>query len=245
MKKLIYGLGVLLLLLPGFSKAAGGELYLSPQTGSYSVGYGFDVAVLANTDAQTVNAIEAEIAYNPRYFEVGSISTDHSILTSWATPPSYDGASGLITFSGWAGTNYKGTKGLLITVHLIPLRVGQTALNFNSGAMLAVGGTGNIITSMKSGSFNLQPEQVAAPVLPPPATTTPTSTEALTTDTTNAQNAAAVPLSNTQPTASSSQAAAVIFAGIDVAGPYMFFFALLVLAAFGIAYYFHKKNIAF
>jgi len=240
MKRFIYGFLTSFLLLPSLAYAAGGTLYLSPATGSYSIGQGFDVQVLANTDTQPVNAIEGELAYNPLYFSVERISTDHSVLTSWATPPSYDGAEGLIKFSGWADTNYNGQSGLLITVHLVPLRAGQSSLDFNSGAMLS--GATNIITTMKSAAFALQPAQIAAPALPPqPAATDTSAASAATPTEQNAQNAAAVPLSN----ATSSQAAAVLFASIDVATPYLIFFAVLVGAAFLIAYYFHKKNIAF
>ena len=245
MKTLLYILLTLAIGFPLTSFAAGGELFLSPNSGIYAVGKPFEVQVLANTGGQTVNAVEAELSYNPRDLAVDHISIDNSILTEWSTPAANDGGTGIITFSGWAGSNYNGASGLLVTVYFKPLRTTQTTLTFNSGAMLSAESRGsNIITAMKGAAFGTMPAQVAAPE---PTIPVATSSEGSvpTTETTSpdagVNQGAALPLAGS----STPEAAALMQSGFDFVWYYAAFFGALALVAFFIAYYFHRKKIAF
>ena len=217
---------------------AGGILFITPESGSYEIGAPFDVRVMANTDGQDVNAVEAEIAYVPTNLAVENISIDHSVLTTWSTPPSYDSATGLIKFSGWADSKFKGTKGLIITMTLRPLKVGISTLNFNSGAMLASDGHGsNIITSMKSSSINAQPQQIAAP---PPIQNQNASATAPTLASTTSDSVATPHPAPPSKIPDTSQASAIALSGFEFAPVAVLFVAALVLIAFCIAYVLHR-----
>ncbi len=173
----LFFFAVLVATLPLVTQASGGELYLSPQNGVYSLGEPFTVAVLANTDGATVNAIEGELTYNPSALAVESVSIDHSILASWSTAPSYDGATGVVRFSGWAGSPYAGHDGLLLTITFRPLKTSSAHVDFTSGAMLANDAVAtNIITVLQSGVYTVEPTQVPA-TLPLSTAMQPTSTQ--------------------------------------------------------------------
>lgn len=241
MKKLCYSLTLLAALMTSSTAFAaeevGGQLYISPNQNSHSVGESFDVQVLANTDAQAVNAIEGEIAYIPRDLSIEKVSIDKSILMSWSTPPAYDSASGLVTFSGWTDSKFTGKDGLIVTLTLRALRVGQTSLNFNSGSMLAADLQGsNIISSMKSAAITTLPKQiqVVPQPLPSPGTTTPSL------EVPAGGGEVAPPYPST--TVPSPDAASVISAGYTLAPILVPFLALLVLIAFCIAYLLHRLS---
>jgi len=158
------------LLSPALAYAAGGTLSLSPQSGNYPLGAPFSIDVLADTGGQAVNAIEGELRYDPKALSVVNISITGSVLTSWATTPSFDGAQGTISFSGWAGEPFEGGGGRVMTITFIPLAATQSTVRFDSGAMLAADAQAtNIITSMTSGSYTLRPQEVVPPPAPPPA----------------------------------------------------------------------------
>lgn len=207
-----------------------------------------EVRVFASANGEAVNAIEGELAYNPSDFAVEKISVEKSILSTWATTPTYDGSAGIIKFSGWAERPYSGNDGLLLIITLRPLRVGQSSLDFNSGAMLSVPGRGsNIITSMRSSVFRIEPKQIqqalvpapVAPALSQPASSTP-------------QIAPELPPSQpptvvsgggaTTTTSPESNAAALALSGFELAPIFIPFFLLLVLVAFGIAYVLHRMH---
>ena len=248
MKRTVYSsvLVAILLVFGGVSQAVaadGGGLYMTSGSQMRTVGESFTVQVRASTHGQTVNAIEGELAYDPSTLSVEDISTDHSILTSWATVPHYDSAQGLIRFSGWAGQPFAGTDGLLLTITFRPLRVGQSSVDFNSGAMLAADAQGsNIITSMQSSVFRIQPVQTQV-VAPEPASIA--SSTAVPTTTTNDSGPASSASTSVSPApqaqiAGQSSAAALLLSGVELAPLLLPGMAFLVCIAFGIAYVLHR-----
>ncbi len=242
MKRIYYGIFLLsATLFPLWSASAaalsGGELYMTPESDLRTIGEPFDVRVYANTNGQAVNAIEGELVYNPSDLSVEAISIDHSVLASWSTVPSYDSAAGIVRFSGWAAQPFIGSEGLLITITFRPLRVGQSSVDFNSGSMLASNERGsNIITSMRSSVFRVQPIQTQppAPVVPLVASTTIQST------TTDTQTPATPPPTQVPPAPERSNAAALALSGVELAPFLIPFLAILALIAFGIAYVLHR-----
>lgn len=243
MKKILVTTAALILaLLPqSIAYAAGGVLFISPEAGVYRVGETFEVSILADTDGRPVNAIEAELAYNPGDFAVERVSTTGSILTTWSTAPAYDGAAGLIKFSGWADKQYTGADGLLITVVFRPLRVAQSTVLFNSGAMLAADAKGsNIINAMRSASFATSPAQVSQPQI------LASSSESIL-ETASPSPELLPSAENTEtllPAAlGETQAASLLTTGIELAPIIILFFGLLILIAFCIAYVLHRSNV--
>jgi hypothetical protein len=241
MRLLLLALTVVTLLPFVAARAAGGaELSLSASNTLVSVGEPVVVYVRASTGGQTVNAIEGEIAYNPADFSVENISIEGSILSTWSTAPSYDSATGLIHFSGWADAAYTGSGGLLATVTLLPLRVGQSSLDFNSGAMLATDGKGsNIITGMKSLALRIQPKASTTPA-PQPIQEATTSTVVPVSADAPSTLAPVNSSSPTSPVMNNPNAAAVVQAGMELAPILIPFFAALILIAFGIAFVLHR-----
>lgn len=159
-----------LLFLPLLGEAAEGTLYMTPEKGSYVVGEVFDVRVLADSGGVGVNAVEAELSFNPTALAVQSVSTEGSILSTWSTEPQFSNDTGTVNFSGWTGHSFNGNDGLLVTITFKALRNAAGNAHLAAGAMLAVQDGSNIITSMKSGLYTVAPREIARPVTP--ATTT-------------------------------------------------------------------------
>lgn len=238
MNRLGFGIAITLLLPLAYTHAAGGTLYISPPTGVHRIGEVFEVQILADTGGNAINAAEADIAYNPGDFAVENISTQGSILGTWSTAPAYDGASGIISFSGWAEHPYSGTGGLLATVALRPLRVAQSTLLFNSGSMLASDGKGsNVISTMSPASFAISPAQAQAPSIPAAS-----SSAEIDSGGAQAQSETPAPSATLQAAAAESQGASLLSSGLELAPIAAGFFGLLVLIAFCVAYIIHRQG---
>ncbi len=229
------------------ASAAGGTLYITPASGVYRVDEPFTVEVFANSGGQKINAAEAEIAYNPSDFSIDSISTEGSILSTWSTSPSYDGAAGLIKFSGWASPSFTGKAGLLVTVTLRPKRVTPSTLSFNSGAMLAADERGsNILTAMTAGSYAVSPKQIVpeVPVIEASSSTVTDSAPVVSPE--SAGNSINTDSAASQLSASAAESsgglAALVASSVELMPIILIFFALLVFFAFCIAYILHVRQ---
>jgi hypothetical protein len=153
-------LSIVLLFLPSFALAANGVLYIAPQYATEALGETFDVRVLVDTDGATINAAEAELAFDPKALAVTAISTDGSILGSFATPPEFSNVAGTIRFTGWTRNEYAGKDGLLVTIAFKALRKMTSNAQLTAGTILAVGANGsNIVTSMKSATYAVSEER--------------------------------------------------------------------------------------
>lgn len=159
---------VLLIFLAGFIyavsamsvRAAEGSLYMLPERGSYSIGETFVVSVLADSGGEPISAAEAELTFNSDGLEVLDISTKDSIMESWPTEPTYSNTAGTIRFAGWAKEQYSGNAGLLVSITFRALRNSASNMQLAAGAILAADGVGtNIITSMKSGLYTVEPKK--------------------------------------------------------------------------------------
>lgn len=140
--------------------AAGGSLFLSPESGSYGIGESFEVSLFADTDGLPVNAAEARIIFDQNLLEVLDISTRDSVLSLWPTTPNFSNAAGVIEFSGWAGTPFTGARNHLLTVTFRVTGTGSPTLRITSGALLAADGSAsNIVTALGSSAYNTQPRQ--------------------------------------------------------------------------------------
>ncbi|MFZ2886886.1 MAG: cohesin domain-containing protein [Minisyncoccia bacterium] len=160
-------LALLLLLFLPLSVNAESALFVSPEYGVYTIGEEFDVSVHADSGGVDINAAEAEITFNPTGLEVLRISTDGSILSAWPTPPTFSNQKGTIRFSGWAKDTYNGSDGLLVTIRFKALRVISSNAHLAAGAILAADGRGsNIITSLQSGMYSIEPEFADAEIPP-------------------------------------------------------------------------------
>jgi hypothetical protein len=156
-----------LLFLPVSVAAEGGVLYVSPERAEHTIGDVFDVQVLVDSGGTAINAAEAEITFNPAAVAVENLSTDNSLLEVWPTLPVFSNEDGYVRFSGLMRSTYSGDHGHLLTITFRALRNMSSNARFAAGAVLAADGIGsNIITSMKSGAFTIQPKEIPIPVDP-------------------------------------------------------------------------------
>ncbi len=153
---------VLILVPAAFARADSAALYVTPSSGSYSVGDTFEAEIIADTGGAAINAAEADITFNPQALAVVSVSTDGSILDSWPTQPNFSNDNGTVNFSGVANNKFTGSSGLLITITFKALQNMDTGVHFESGAILAADGVeSNIITTMRPGLYTVAPVEVA------------------------------------------------------------------------------------
>jgi hypothetical protein len=137
--------------------------------------------VRASTDGTAMNAAEADLVFNPAALMVTKISTEDSVLALWPTPPEYSNVRGTIRFSGTATESFNGEGGELITIRFMALGSLPGDVRIESGAILINDARAtNIISTMQSALYTVNPRAVSAPVSVPAtstdviASTTPT-----------------------------------------------------------------------
>lgn len=149
--------------LPSTLHAAEGALYVSPERGAYEVGDVFEVRIVADTDGDSITAAEAELSFDTRTLRLKELSTAGSILSSFATEPTFSNTSGKMRLSGWVGnTAYEGSQGVLVTAVFEALSPGSGALTILSGSLLSRDDlSSNVVTSLRSGAYRIDPMRIA------------------------------------------------------------------------------------
>lgn len=137
------------------AEGAGASLYLSPSSGTYTVGKTFSVTVGVNTGGVAINAAEGALSFNEN-LEVTGVSRSGSIFNLWVQEPSYSNSSRVISFSG--GIPHPGFtgSGKIFSITFRAKKVGTGVVAFSSGKVLADDGRGtNILSSMGSGNYTI------------------------------------------------------------------------------------------
>ena len=144
-----------------FTAFADAVLYVSPERGNYKVGQTFEIKVYADSGGSLINAAEGDISFDTEAFQVESVSKQDSILQNWSTEPAFSNEEGTLHFAGWTRNNFKGVNGLLVTITFKALRSMTGNARLAAGAILAADGQEtNIITSMRSGVFTIEREEI-------------------------------------------------------------------------------------
>jgi hypothetical protein len=140
---------------------AGATLFLSPKTGTYTVGSNFTVTVMINSGGGVgINAAEGVIKFDPAYLLVTGVSNTNSIFELWTTKPTYSNKNGEISFGGGAPTAYVGSAGSIFTITFNALKTGTTQVKFSSGMALAADGKGtNVLSGYGSATYTIQEAQ--------------------------------------------------------------------------------------
>ncbi len=143
------------------AKTAGATLYLSPSSGTKTIGATFSVGVKVNSGGEVINAAEGSISYDTNLLDVVSVSKGGSIFPFWTAEPGASG--GIIRFGGGLPPPaYNGSAGHIIGITFKAKRAGEARVSFTSGAVLANDGKGtNIIAGMGSASFTIGAAQIA------------------------------------------------------------------------------------
>lgn len=160
---LLFSILIFSLCLTNIVQAASSSLYLSPSSGSFLVGSTFTVSIFVNTDGNNINAIKADLKFDPRKLQIASPTTGKSFVSVWISQPSYSNIDGFIYFQG--GTPSPGintSSGLVSTITLRVIAPGETTISFlDSSQVLLDDGKGtNILSSLGGGSYDL--------IIPPP-----------------------------------------------------------------------------
>ncbi|MDD4902027.1 MAG: Ig-like domain-containing protein [Patescibacteria group bacterium] len=172
---LIFFLSFVIGFMPAASvRAAGATLYLSPSSGTYSVGDVFNVNIVLNSGGGNgVNASDGNIKFDNDYLVVKSISKNNSVFSLWTAEPNFSNTAGTITYSGGAPAAYKGSSGVIISVNFAVLKAGSGGASFSSASALAADGQGTNILANTSGAQYTFKEKT--PVVSKPTSTVPTT----------------------------------------------------------------------
>lgn len=157
----------LFLILASEVSAQKASLYLSPSTGTYTVGNTFLVQLKVNSGGVAINAADSALVFDPNDLEVRSLSKEGSIFTLWVQEPIFSNSLGTINFAGGKPSpGFTGAAGIIINITFKAKTAGTTNVTFASGSVLADDGKGtNILANMGSGSYRLVGREITP--LPP------------------------------------------------------------------------------
>ena len=124
----------------------------------YAVGQTFSVSVLVSTaSGESINAVSATISYDPSQLKLVSISKASSVITMWASEPTFSNSAGTADLEGIVlNPGFTGQGGLVATITFKVLSAGQAKLSFSQASVLANDGLGtNVLTSAPAKSVYL------------------------------------------------------------------------------------------
>jgi len=151
------------LVLPLTAKAAGASLYFSPNSGTFYVGSTFDVSIFLNTGGENVNAVQADLKFDPTKLQIASPTAGKSFISVWVSQPTYSNIEGTASFQGGIPSPGINTSaGLISTITFRAIDPGETTILFSdSSRVLLDDGKGtDILTSRGRGVYTLR--------IPPP-----------------------------------------------------------------------------
>ncbi len=140
------------------------SLYVSPSTGTFTVGSTFTVSFYLNTGGQSVNALQANVIFPPDMLQVVSPTTGTSFVQFWTSQPSYSNGDGTLSFQGAvAAPGINTSAGLIATVTFRVTALGTAVIKFadNSRVLLNDGQGTNVLGQTSGAIYSL--------ALPPPA----------------------------------------------------------------------------
>lgn len=153
-------------MFPFVSYAA--NLYLSPPSGSFSVGKSFTASIYVSSTEQAMNAASGVVLFPSDKLQVMSLSKDGSIISLWVQEPSFSNTAGTINFEGIAlNPGFIGATGKVININFRVIDDGVAPITFSSGSVLANDGKGtNILENLVNANFSLVGMTPSLPVAP-------------------------------------------------------------------------------
>lgn len=168
-------------------KTFAADISTVPATGNYSVGQTFTVAVRVSPVAESVNAVESSLKFNPAVLSVVSVSKEGSVFSLWTTEPTFSNTAGTVTFGGGSPSPFTAASKLL-NVTFRTLAVGSGSLTIGKSSVLAADGKGTDVFKNGSGGTYT----VAAATTPTPTPDTPKALDKPKTDTSSSSDKALV-----------------------------------------------------
>lgn len=149
--------GVMLLLISFAGTSS--QLYLSPASGTHSVGANVSVELRMNSGSVGVNAVEAYLNYRPDQLQFVSMSDEGGVFNF--SSPSSGNSNGVVTVSrGRVGSATGDQKIVTVTFKTLKAGTANIALGQNS-VLLRTSDSQNIVTSVSGSSLNIGSGTVA------------------------------------------------------------------------------------
>ncbi|MBI2591773.1 MAG: hypothetical protein HYW34_03805 [Candidatus Brennerbacteria bacterium] len=131
-------------------------LFLNPASGSFLVGSTFDLSVVLDTKAVSVNTIEVELIFPADKIQVASPALDgQSIIQLWPAPPSFSNKEGRIYFiGGIPSPGITTSQGVVLTLTFRVVAPGSGQISFGKkSSVLANDGRGTNILGQNPPAF--------------------------------------------------------------------------------------------
>lgn len=159
---LTVALGVLFTsVLPTWVHAA--KLFLSPSSGTFTVGSTFDVNIFINTEGQSVNTVSAVLNFPADKLQLVSPTVGQSVINVWTAQPIFNNQTGVIKITGGIPGGINVQSGLVTALTFRVKQVSSSALVKFSDESRVLANDGNgtdVLNSVQNGVYNL--------ILPPP-----------------------------------------------------------------------------
>ncbi len=149
-RKLAFGIFIAATALVAFSarRALAASLYLQPAAKSVDVGAVFNVAVVASSPDQAMNAVSGDVSFPTDALRVLSVSSGGSAIDLWVQKPTFSNgpSGGNVIFSGIIlNPGYTGPGTNILTMQFQALTAGGATISFDHGSILANDGKGTNI----------------------------------------------------------------------------------------------------
>lgn len=153
------------------------RIYFEPQLTSYKVGDNFSLSIFLDTEGQSINALELNIAV-PKLLKIKDISKNKSVIQLWVSEPSF--SDGTVSFIGGTPGGLSASKGLIGRIYFEAAAIGDgnIALLSNSGVFLN-DGSGTKLGLQTTGGpvFRIIPRPKATGIVSPEPEKTPAQEE--------------------------------------------------------------------
>lgn len=151
-------ISIIFSLIAPSTHGAGVSLYLSPRSGTFSVGSTFDVSIFVNTEGNSINAVQVDLKFPPNLLQVTSPTAGSSFISVWADQPFYSNREGVISFKGGVPSPGINTSaGLVSTITFRTKAPGVATISFSdsSRVLLADGKGTDILKTTMIGEYTL------------------------------------------------------------------------------------------
>jgi len=152
--------------LPAAAGAQEASLSVYPQIGSFTVGSTFDVSIFLNTGGNNINAVQADLRFNPETLQVITPTKELSAVEIWTFPPSFSNSKGTISLrGGFPSAGINTSQGLISTITFEAISSGETVVNFldSSKVLLSDEKGTDILSSVNRGIYNIIPSPSKGP----------------------------------------------------------------------------------
>lgn len=143
------------------------DVVISPSTGSYNTGGTFTATIQADPNGDSINAVEAELSFDPAKLSVVGVSKTGSVFSLWTTEPAFSNSAGTIEFGGGSPTPFS-SRSTLLVVTFRAVTEGTAEVAFTSASALAADGLGtDVLDASPSANYTIAAATTPTPVETP------------------------------------------------------------------------------